>query len=138
MAIRKSIIGMLTGTLMMSLCVIPAFATSSKSTSVDGYTLYKYLNRGTSSATAITQYPYGSNSWISSIKYVTVTITCKNGSTNKTVTESATAVTNQAYDSKKATAVAKRPSTAYTITDAKSIHKLTMVGATKDSDVLTD
>lgn len=138
MMIRKSIVGLLTATLMMSLCVIPTFAASSKTDDVNGYKLYKYLSRGTSSATAITQYPFGSNSWISSIKYATVTITCKNGSTNKTVTESATAVTNQAYDSQKATAVAKRPSTAYTITSAKSTHKLTIAGATKNSDVLTD
>ena len=119
---KKKIIAFLTGCMIIVGTITPAYASSF---SLGGYSGSNSLSKGAMSATGKTTFATGQA--ISAYRYVSVTITYREGNKAKTRTYDKSASTGPSYGYSNTTAsiTVNTPSDYYKISSAKSSHKTT-------------
>ena len=119
---KKKIIAFLTGCMIIAVTITPAYASSF---SLGGYSGSNTLSKGTTSATGKTTFAAGQA--ISAYRYVSLTITYKDGNKTRTLTydKSASTGPSHGYNNTTASITVNTPSDYYKVNSAKSSHKTT-------------
>lgn len=121
---RKKLMAILLGSVLVFTMITPAFA-QSESFSLKNVNGTVSLTKNTSSATGKTAYGVGKS--VTAVRKVTVTLKCKKGGTTYTYSDTNSAVTNSGnYNSTTASVTVYRPSSSYTVSSAVSSHEVSV------------